>query len=259
MAAFTNVQVYPMSGWWDRPWGESAAQDSLARQSRAVCERYREALRLRPPQNRSSTLRIFMSGADDPHMEGRDVLVLAARPEGFESARLAVPSDFSHRPVDVRSEWILNAIHSACMELAGLRGLPAEPFESAREHVETHGYGFSWAAGWKHSPGRNFRARCHFDLQLNGFGQLKIEVRRKDGALIDYTTPQIAWTTFESFTRSAKSFHWLNSRSFSVVPSVGVWGLVGDEFMVGIEISPDGHFWLQEGPRPLPTGPSSRS
>jgi hypothetical protein len=133
------------------------------------------------------------------------------------------------------------------MELAALRGMDSSPFLQARQHVEDNDYGFTWSSAWKNSPGRKFRACCRYELLENGFGELVVEVRGNDNATEAATSPQLAWVSFEGFKRSTKSFYWLNGLSFSVRPYIGIPPLIGEEFMVGLKVDPNGQIHLDEG------------
>jgi hypothetical protein len=185
-------------------------------------------------------------------LRGREIEVDAARSRNFECAYVAASNELLSLSLKERSKWILSTVHGASMQLAELRGFDTEPLRLARDHVEACEYGFTWTGNWKASPDRRLRARCHYELEANGFGELKVEVRDKNDELIGYTSPQHAWTTFESFKRSAKTFRWLNSASFTVIPTIGIYGLIGDEFMVGIALSGEGAGSLEEGPSPAP-------
>ena len=192
MPRFRNVEVYPMSGWWDAPWIEGDPDgDAFAKVSRGICDAYSSALSESYTQHSVSSLRIFLdrAGRSVPAVpDPRQTVVLSPSfPdrvwEGFEQAAVRVPAGFAARDVDEQRRIVLDAVHAAALGLAQFRGLERSAFEQAREAVLEAGYTFSWTSDWKSSPGRRWRARCSFRSTEDGFGRLTVEVCTPDGAV----------------------------------------------------------------------------
>jgi hypothetical protein len=234
MVAFNTVQIYPMSGPWGRWWTEGEDTDALARSARAVCERYSECLREKRTQHKVSTLRIFATEVGEPHGGDRYALH-TERPYDFEMGHATPPTGFAARPPADRASWTLDVVHDTCIAMAEVRGLDIRAFEQARSHVIDHDLGYNWSSAWKNAPGRRHRARCTYRLTDTGFGEMTVEVRDKAGGIVGETTPQPAWVGYNAFRRSARTFHWLNAESFSVIPFTGLIAEhVSGEFVVGL-------------------------
>jgi hypothetical protein len=82
MGTLRLIDVWPPTGFPDRPWLEQPDEDAFARSARSVCELYSESVRLAGVQARHSELRLACH-----HDGGRADVLVTVHPEilqGFE-------------------------------------------------------------------------------------------------------------------------------------------------------------------------------
>ena len=251
MPLLRTVFVWPPSGHRHRPWQEDPDHDAFVKVSRGVCDRYSEALAGLELRHVVSEVRI---GTDEhvPRLavgEPMRVVYLGdnTRPDGFEMGRIQVAHGFAGWQLRAQQEAVLGAVHEIVTTMAAHRDIEsAERLEEARRHVEAHEYGFDWFTPWWGAKRRRkgderpaFAARCRYVLGPDGFGQVTLDVGigREDGdpELLGTAGPFEAWTTHESFRRSARQSGWSDPDTFWLIPSVPIVALGDPNAVIRVE------------------------
>lgn len=225
MPLLREVWFWPPTGFVDRRWSHGTAFDSpdadtFLRQSRAVCERYCEALPALAVTHGTSHLRLFLADPDDDRLtvpgpdDAPTAAFLGGPRTGFEMGLVRLPARWRHRPDDRRREDILGVVHASVMLMADERRLEGrDRLVQAVEHVRAHGYGYTWDGPWTRSPRRGpFAARARFRLADDGHGRVSVEVASlgSDGTPVatastsEYRTWGTAGIRFRSFARTMR-------------------------------------------------------
>jgi hypothetical protein len=259
VAVLRTVFVWPPSGFPDRPWCDDPGADAFAKVSRAICDRYSEALATVGLVHKVGSVRIIDRGCDQegvvvrpPGDEPLVSFVGEGRPEGFERGHVALPAGFAGWPLERQQITVLDVVHDVMVTMAAARGIDnADRLERARHHVLKHQYTFSWISPWRSAPrGRGkgphrvpLSARVRYRLEPNGFGVAMLEVGRTVGAdeveVIAVSREHPTWTTDKSFKRSARTLRWSGPSYVSVVPYVTAWGQIGPTVSLALSESSD--------------------
>src|SRR3954452_18757090 len=179
MAGLRWLATQPGSGSVDRKWVRLERDDSdrFVRLSKGICELYSQGLAPFGLQHKVSTL--YVSVADQliygPPGDGWTSFI-EGTVSGWESSHAVAPEGFIGWDLPAQQEWILGAVHNLAVEMAGVRGLPTEPFVAARQHVVDQGFVFWWESDWKSSPGRVYQAKGVFRSDEDGFGRVIVHV-----------------------------------------------------------------------------------
>lgn len=247
MAVLRTVFVWPPSGFPDQPWCTDPGADAFAKVSRAICDRYSEALATTGLVHKVGSVRIIDRGCDQdgsvvrpPGDEPLVSFVGQVRPESFELGHVALPAGFAGWPLERQQIAVLNVVHDIMVMMAAERGIEnAHRLELARQHVLKHQYGFSWTSPWKPAPRARGKgphpvplsARARYRLEPDGYGVAVLEVGQIVGAdeveVIAVSREHPTWTTDKSFKRSARTLRWTGPSCASVVPYLTAWGQSG--------------------------------
>ena len=196
--------------------------------SRGVFDLYSDELPAAEQTARASSVRFFL---DDKNAQNEfRISVFERFHEGFDIARVQVPTGFSSLSPEARAAAALDVIHVAMLALAPLRGWDAARLDEVRLRVVARGLRFTWASVWKTSPGRRHQARAVYWLDDDGHGHVQVEMRRySDHELIARSAPAPAFMTAEGFKRSATTLHWRDADTVTVTPWCGLFGDVSGE------------------------------
>lgn len=227
MPHLRTVEVYPARGHWGTAWvaGDPDA-DAFAKVSRGISDAYSTALAGARVEHTTSMLVIYverhlgeLSGpVDDERTVVSSPRQAAPVREGFEMAAVRVVPGFATFDVADQQRVALAAVHAAARGMAEFRGLPVGPFQDARDAVEQAGHVFAWSTDWKSSPGRRWRARCHFRTLPDGFGRHVLEVSARDGSVLARSSEQVASPTMGGQRRAAATLRWVGRDRVEVVP-----------------------------------------
>lgn len=227
MARFRLVYVYPPTGFPERLQNlpeSTPLQDAFIRSSRSVTWLYTEALQDIEVHGDRAELRIFIRNVAS---EGDDleVHVWPARPHDLpgEFAHFSLPPGAQDLDADGRARLVLDALHTAVLRLAELRGWEPRQFERCRQHVLEHDFVYRWASPWKSAPDRRHRARAAFVLgPEDGFGRVRLELAERGGdEPVASSAEAIAYSTQPGFERAAKTLRWHGKAEVSVRPYGG--------------------------------------
>jgi hypothetical protein len=95
-------------------------------------------------------------------------------------------------------------------------------FAPCRDHVLDAGLAYRWDGPWKASPDRRHRARARYHLAPDGYGRVRIEVRRRDDeTVVAVSAEAVAFSTSRGFERSARTLRWAGSAAVGLVPYAG--------------------------------------
>jgi hypothetical protein len=259
MATLREVFVWPPSGFPDQSWCTDLDADAFAKVSRAVCERYSEALVTLGLTHKVSSMRIFtdVAGLRARRADG-DVLwtrfVGEGRPEGFEVGQAVMPVGFAAWQLPRQQRLALDVVHQLVVAMAFARGIVgADRLEAARAHVEDHDFGYAWDGPWCPAPRRRgstspdpsaavgeLTARGRYRLDPDGFGTMVLQIARlRDGVAhpVVSSGEHRTWTTDRSFRRSARTLRWDGPTGVSVVPYVSFFD-VGPTLRVSLTVPP---------------------
>jgi hypothetical protein len=223
--SFSYVEVYPPTGFPERPWcgddpDRDDVHDAFVKSARSVTELYWQALAPLKVPNHCSMLRLACSSSS---AEEVIVTVSTEKFEGMEMGRIHVPRAFLELTHEQRARLVLDAVHGAVLRLAEARGWDPTLFAPCRQHVLDAGLVYRWDALWKSSPDRRHRARARYHLTPDGYGRVRIEVqRREDGTVVAVSQEAVAFSTSRGFQRSARTLRWVGSAAVGLVPYAGL-------------------------------------
>ncbi len=231
MPVFRRIEVWPATGFPDRPWLEDPDDDAFVRSARSVCELYSEGIakaRLRAP---SSSLRIICVDRD----RSDEVLVVVGTRSTDDYGRVTLPRGVAALAGRARAQLVLEVVHGAMLRLAEARGWPILDLEAARAHVEHHGARFVWTGPAKSSSDRRHTARPVYRLMDDGYGRVVLEVRRRaDEVLVARSEEALAFSTLEGFQRSARTMRWRDKEAVELVPYCGLLSQATGHLMVDL-------------------------
>jgi hypothetical protein len=233
MPTFDYVEVWPPTGWPDRPWRDNAEEEAFVKSARSITELYSEALsRLQVPGHRSM-LRLTCVPA--PTSDVVTVHVSTGRAASFEHAAVYLPTGIAELVPSQRALLALDVVHATVLRLAEARGWDKTRFQAVRQHVLNRALEYKWASGWKSSPDRRHRARACYRLLDDGYGRASIEVQRRDDeATVAVSAEALAFSTSQGFVRSARTLRWDGSSAVQVIPYSGL-GLANVHGLVRLE------------------------
>jgi len=219
---FNYVEVWPPTGWPDRPWCDDVEKEAFVKSARSIIELYTEVLVGLGVQGWRSMLRLVCCHV--PSLEHVLVLVSTDRSGDFEGGSVHLPSGVAALPATARSLLVLDVVHAAVLRLADARGWEGSQFEGPRQHVLNSGLQYRWDGPWKSSPDRRHRARSRFRLMDDGYGRARIEVQRRDNAVtVAVSGEALAFSTSKGFERSARTLRWDGSSAVHMIPYSGLW------------------------------------
>ena len=223
MPSFSYVEVYPPTGFPERPWGDAPegadVHDAFVKSARSVTELYWEGLAPLKVPNHCSMLRLSCSTSPADEVL---VAVSTEKYEGMEMGGIQVPRTLLGLTHEQRARLVLDAVHGAVLRLAEARGWDPGIFDPCRQHVLDAGLVYRWDGPWKSSPDRRHRARARYHLTPDGYGRVRIEVQRRDDeTTVARSEEAVAFSTSRGFERSARTLRWDGSASVGLVPYGG--------------------------------------
>ncbi|HMM96241.1 hypothetical protein [Phycicoccus sp.] len=177
MARLKVVDVYPWSGFVDRPWSEVPADDAFAKSSRRVSELVNSALEAVVIHSAYSSVRLLTgTGFQRPDGDDETVLisVLADLGDGFDVANVSVPDQFLELDAGDRALVALDVLTATLTEFARHRSWDPVAVESLTDHALAHHLQYVWTGSWKSSPDRRRRARFVGVIEDDGVGRLTL-------------------------------------------------------------------------------------
>jgi hypothetical protein len=225
MARFSIVNVYPPTGFPERlqNLGEDPdpLRDAYIRSSRSVTWLYTEALQGLEVHGDRAELRIFIRWVPADGA-GLDVHVWPGRPHDVsaEFAYFSLPAGAEDLDADGRARLVLDAVHTAVLRVAELRGWEPGQFEACRDHVVDRDFVYRWISPWKSAPDRRHRARATYVLgPVDGFGRARLEIAgRDDEEPIATSDEATAYSTQPGFERSARTLRWQGKTQVGLRP-----------------------------------------
>lgn len=207
MGTWRTVDVWPCSGFPDRPWQEHPDDDAFVRSAQRVWRTYARALPALELPLKAGHLRVFMDS--DPTRRIADpaapatVTITRLENEWRNNAIVRLPPGVSQLSPCARGLLALDVLHASAIRLAELAGWDPERVVPAREYVLEQNLEFTWHSPWKSSPDRKHKARAAYRIDDDGLGRMRFEVT--DGS----RTMSTPWgLTAPNYGYAAKTLRW---------------------------------------------------
>ena len=211
MATLKSIDMYPYSGWMDRPWGLGADGstpsqwtaddldlDAAARSSRRVAEALSMHLRAAAISSRRSSYRTML-------LEGRgvDAVTVSRLPVRHGPGPTLITSGFRNLLPDQRADVLLSALHRNLAPLAADEGWTAE-LDACVARIREDGYACKWTSAWKRTRDRTLLVRIVARIEDDGYGRWIAEIADSETNVLRRTRELIGWTWVSNFEVMAK-------------------------------------------------------
>lgn len=208
MAKLGYVWCWPSSGLQGQPWAESPEEDSFARTSRRVTERYSETLEDLALEARRWSQKISPHAAEDASDAALVSVFHLPRREHVVHAHL--PSRVVHMARQDRARLVLDVVDVAMRRIGARRGWDEEALDRPRQHALEHNLEFEMTGPWSSSATGDRRIRLVARVADDGWSDLCFEVADgASGPSLGFTqTVRSPLNNVQSFRDGVKAFRW---------------------------------------------------
>jgi hypothetical protein len=262
-----DVHMWPETGWPDRRWYPSDADDdtygpvldvdALLRGSKKVTELLGERLAEEGITMPFASIRLMpgpMSASGDLEVEISDHMA-----GGEDIAHVGVPTGFHDLGVPARDALVLLMWRETLKRLVARRGGDPAAVDRAADAARRDDHEVPRHGPWKQDRSRSRRMRLVGVLRDDGFLRLRVEVEDLRGEPSSRLSQEIiGGSTYWSFDRAARGLRWTSS---STVEGISIPGIImGDRGSFTFDVA-TGAIEVRGGhadPLPIePTGPAT--